>query len=70
MSARTYLVAIDGRIGPEIGESLAPYRVSVADGRTIISGPTLDQAALPTVLQRLSALGLSLLTVTSSSITA
>jgi hypothetical protein len=66
MAMRRYQITVEGRIGPEVTAEFAQFRVVCENGRTMIAGRTLDQAALHAVLHRLDALGLVLLGVTSS----
>jgi hypothetical protein len=53
-----YEIRINGRISEAALEELGDLVATVEPPRTVLSGPTLDQSALPEVLDRAARLGL------------
>jgi hypothetical protein len=66
MAGLRYEVTIQGRVGPEAAGEFAPFEVVPNGATTTIRGSSLDQPALHALFQRLQALGLILVSVTSS----
>jgi hypothetical protein len=60
-----YLVVVDGELGDDIGRVFKGMSVSRAHGRTVLVGTMRDQAELQGVIQRISGLGLTLLSVSA-----
>lgn len=61
----TYRVEVRGRLGDLVSHSFPRMRIRYKNGNTLLVGPVRDQAELTGMLQRLSDLGLSLLSVTA-----
>ena len=53
-------VTLRGEAGPAVRAALAPFRVDVGDGQTIVHGDVADQAALFGLLDRLRDLGIEI----------
>lgn len=63
-SAGCYEVRVSGRLGPRWGARFDGLTlIGREDGTTVIRGPVVDQAALHGLLQQLSDLGLTLLSL-------
>jgi hypothetical protein len=65
MHVCNYRVVVDGELGDDIGRAFEGMSLSREKGRTVLVGTMRDQAQLQGVLQRLSALGLTLLSVSA-----
>jgi hypothetical protein len=65
MQVCDYLVVVDGELGDDIGRVFEGMSVSRASGRTVLVGTMRDQAELQGVIQRISDLGLTLLSVSA-----
>ena len=65
MQVCDYLVVVDGELGDDIGRVFEGMNVSRANGRTVLVGTMRDQAELQGVIQRISELGLTLLSVSA-----
>jgi hypothetical protein len=65
MQGCDYLVVVDGELGDDIGRVFEGMSVSRAYGRTVLVGTMRDQAELQGVIQRISGLGLTLLSVSA-----
>jgi hypothetical protein len=63
MKPTNYEITVHGRIGPALVEAFDGLTVTVADGRTVLSGRIADQSALHGVLELVESLGLELLDV-------
>jgi hypothetical protein len=66
--ARRYTITVEGTLSAETAEELAPFQVQVDGTISTVDGARLDQSALRAVLRRLDALGLIVLSVTSSAL--
>jgi hypothetical protein len=67
--AAIYRIRIKGQLDPARSTWVDGLEVQPqANGETVLSGPIVDQAALPGVLMRIRDLGLPLLAVTSAEI--
>ena len=60
-----YQLVVDGELGDEVGRAFGGMSLSRENGRTVLVGTMRDQAQLQGVLQRISDLGLTLLTVSA-----
>jgi hypothetical protein len=58
-----YRVIVEGELGPRYIEAFAPMRIDPGAGTTAIVGVVTDQSALFGVLETVSGLGLSLISV-------
>jgi hypothetical protein len=67
MAGLRYEITIQGRVGPEAAAEFAPFDVVENGATTRIRGESLDQVALHGLFHRMQALGLTLVSVTSSS---
>jgi hypothetical protein len=65
MQVCDYLVVVDGELGDDIGRVFEGMSVTRANGRTVLVGTMRDQAELQGVIQRISDLGLTLLSVSA-----
>ena len=65
MTARAYRLIVDGELSARAAVAFQGMtRTCDEEGRTVLVGPVRDQAELQGLLQRVSDLGLTLLTVT------
>ena len=60
-----YRVVVDGELSDDIGRTFEGMSLSHESGRTVLVGTMRDQPQLQSVLQRISALGLTLLSVSA-----
>jgi DNA-binding CsgD family transcriptional regulator len=60
-----YRVVVDGELSNDIGRAFEGMSLSREEGRTVLVGTMRDQAQLQGVLQRISDLGLTLLSVSA-----
>ena len=60
-----YRVVVDGELGDDVGRAFVGMSLSRENGRTVLAGTIRDQAQLQGVLQRISDLGLTLLSVSA-----
>jgi hypothetical protein len=65
MSVCDYRVVVDGELSDDVGRGLEGMSLSREDGRTVLVGTMRDQAQLQGVLQRISDLGLTLLSISA-----
>ncbi len=63
MPSRTYALEVEGELSDEMAYVLEGMRLRREHGNTVLVGVARDQAALQGLLQRLSDLGLTLLSV-------
>ena len=63
MQSCDYRLVVDEELGDDAGRAFVGMALSHEDGRTVLVGPIRDQAQLQGVLQRISDLGLRLLSV-------
>ena len=68
MEPHTYRIEVQGELGPRYRAVFDPMRLEVADGNTAIVGPVQDQAGLQGLLDTISSLGLSLVSVTPTGV--
>ena len=61
----TYRLEIQGRLGDLVGHSFPRMRILYKDGNTVLIGPVRDQGELTSLLQRITELGLALISVTA-----
>lgn len=60
---RTYRLEVEGELGELVGHSFPRMRIFHRHGNTVLVGPVRDEAELNGILQRFSALGLTLKSV-------
>jgi hypothetical protein len=63
MPASDYRVVVDGELSNDVERAFEGMSLSRETGRTVLIGTMRDQAQLQAVLQRISDLGLTLLSV-------
>jgi hypothetical protein len=63
MPACDYRVVVDGELSDDIGRAFEGMSLSRENGTTVLVGTMRDQAQLQAILQRISDLGLTLLSV-------
>jgi hypothetical protein len=64
MDSIRYRVVVHGELGPRYAAAFEGMTIECCSGTTTISGPVKDQAHLRSVIDRVSALGLELVSVT------
>ena len=64
MPVRTYRLTVDGELNHRQLQAFEGMTLTHEHGRTVLTGPVRDQAELQGHLQRVSALGLTLLGAT------
>jgi hypothetical protein len=62
--ARDYRIVVEGELGPRYAAAFESMQLESHDGTTEIVGPVQDEAELRGLLDTVSALGLSLVSVT------
>jgi hypothetical protein len=65
MPARDYRVVVDGELSNDIGRAFEGMSLSREHGKTVLVGTMRDQAQLQGILQRISDLGLTLLSISA-----
>ncbi len=65
MQEREYRLVVEGELSERAGQAFSGMSLARSNGRTTLSGPVRDQAELQALLQRVSDLGLTLLSATS-----
>lgn len=63
-----YRVVLEGELDERFASTFATMTISRVDGNTVLEGIIIDQAQLHGLINRLSLLGLTLLSVTSVSV--
>jgi hypothetical protein len=63
MPASDYRVVVDGELSNDVERAFEGMSLSRETGRTVLVGTMRDQAQLQAVLQRISDLGLTILSV-------
>ena len=64
MQPTRYKIVVEGELGPRYRAAFHPMQIEAHDGATAIVGPIQDQADLQGLLDTVTALGLSLVSVT------
>jgi hypothetical protein len=62
---RTYRIVVEGELGDQVASAFEGMTPTHVDGTTELQGPVRDQAELQGHLQRVSDLGLTLLSTTA-----
>ena len=65
MQEREYRLVVEGELSERAAQAFSGMSLARNNGRTTLSGPVRDQAELQALLQRVSDLGLTLLSATS-----
>jgi hypothetical protein len=60
MSVREYSLVVEGELSDELGSTFARMTLTRKEGQTLLVGQVRDQAELHGLLQRVSDLGLTL----------
>jgi hypothetical protein len=63
MPVREYCIVVDGELSDDVGRAFEGMSLSRENGGTVLVGAVRDQAQLHGVLQRISDLGLTLVSV-------
>jgi hypothetical protein len=66
MAVREYSLVVEGELTDELGTTFAGMTLTRDGGRTLLVGPVRDQAELQGLLQRISNLGLTLLSASTT----
>jgi hypothetical protein len=61
MPTREYRLVLEGELSDDMGVLFEGMSLTREDGTTVLAGPVRDQTELQGLLQRLAALGLTLL---------
>ena len=67
MAPTRYRLVVEGELGPRYAAAFEGMDLDCREGTTTIVGPVEDQAQLQGLLERVSALGLKLVSVTPES---
>ena len=65
MPVRDYRLVVDGELSDDVGRAFEGMSLSCEHGTTVVVGTVRDQAQLQGLLQRISDLGLTLLSVSA-----
>lgn len=66
MTVREYRLIVDGELSDSAGMAFVGMSMRREDGKTVLVGPVRDQAELQGLLQRITDLGLTLLSATTN----
>jgi len=66
MADRVYSLTVEGELSDEMALAFEGMSLRRETGRTVLVGPVRDRAHLQELLQRISGLGLALLSVTAA----
>ena len=66
MTVREYSLVVEGELSDELGTTFAGMTLTCNEGKTLLVGQVRDQAELHGLLQRISNLGLTLLSATTT----
>jgi hypothetical protein len=66
MTVREYSLVVEGELTDELGNTFAGMTLTREGGRTLLVGQVRDQAELQGLLQRISNLGLTLLSASTT----
>jgi hypothetical protein len=61
VSVREYRLKVEGELSDRMAAAFAGMTLTRTQGNTVLEGPVRDQAELQGILQRVSSLGLTLL---------
>lgn len=65
MNDREYRLVVEGELSDDVGGLFEGMTLTRQRGKTLLVGPVVDQAELQGLLQRVTDLGLSLISVTA-----
>jgi hypothetical protein len=65
MQTRDYRLIVEGELSDRTGRAFEGMALTRESGNTVLAGPVRDQAQLQGLLQRVSDLGLTLLSATA-----
>jgi hypothetical protein len=65
MAVRQYRLVVEGELSDQLGGAFPGWNLTRKAGQTLLVGPVRDQAELQGLLQRLSSLGLTLLSAST-----
>ena len=68
MPVREYTLVVEGELSDELGNAFAGMTLTRKEGRTLLTGQVRDQAELQGLLQRISNLGLTLLSASTTDV--
>jgi hypothetical protein len=66
VAVRKYCFVVEGELSDELGSTFAGMTLTRKEGRTFLVGQVRDQAELQGLLQRVSNLGLTLLSASTT----
>ena len=66
MHEREYQLVVEGELSDRTGQAFTDMTLTRTHGKTVIAGTVRDQSELQSLLQRISALGLTLLSATTA----
>jgi hypothetical protein len=66
MAVREYSFVVEGELTDELGSTFAGMTLTRGEGKTLLVGRVRDQAELQGLLQRISNLGLTLLSASTA----
>jgi hypothetical protein len=66
MTVREYSLVVEGELTDELGNTFAGMTLKRSEGKTLLVGQVRDQAELQGLLQRISNLGLTLLSASTT----
>jgi hypothetical protein len=66
MTVREYSLVVEGELTDDLGTTFAGMTLTRNEGKTLLVGQVRDQAELQGLLQRISNLGLTLLSATTT----
>jgi hypothetical protein len=66
MTVREYSLVVEGEVTDELGKTFAGMTLTRNEGTTLLVGQVRDQAELQGLLQRISNLGLTLLSASTT----
>ena len=66
MAVREYTLVVEGELGDQLGRTFTGMTLTRREGQTLLVGRVRDQAELQGLLQRISNLGLTLLSASTT----
>jgi hypothetical protein len=66
MAVREYTLVVEGELSDQLGSAFAGMTLTRKEGQTLLVGQVRDQAELQGLLQRISNLGLTLLSASTT----
>jgi hypothetical protein len=65
MAVRGYRLVVEGELSDQLGSAFPGMTLTRREGQTLLVGPVRDQAELQGLMQRISSLGLTLLSAST-----